>query len=274
VSDWGVSLDQMHSISPQLRADIDEQNRVATNAILWSVVPIYRFLDGTPQAQGTGTLFQCDGRRFLVTAAHVLEGSRSGESFLTADLPHQSTGIPLEGRLLANGNRAVDVAVLELAEGTARALAGLRFLTLNDVTFEGPSREHYFWFCGFPQSWTIRDDRSLMVEARHFLYATGLYQGATDALQDFAPELHIALDASRGAVTVDPNWQPARVPDGLQGISGCGVWHAVPDAQRPNGWAPKLIAVQTGVYNPKPGVDIVRATAWYVVHDLIRRLLG
>jgi hypothetical protein len=234
---------------------------------------------------GSGTLFQIADAHFVVTAAHVVQGaSDAGKTIGISGGPDHHF-VSLAGKWWRSSQTdgdapdRYDLAVYRLPDDAASKFSGKRFLRLSDATYDPPGPRAVFTLFGFPGIWT----ESITAEAerlsvRPLEFTTYAYDGSLGGIQHYEPRLHILLSAgsedlsdSEGSPQEfrDRLGQSMRLPIGLKGISGCGVWH-IGDLDTPiERWAKRdarLAGVACAVYQAHGAVKVTR---WIAVTTLI-----
>ena len=182
-----------------------------------------------PIRRGTGTCVSVGERRFVATAAHL---------FRDVPVPYRAALIPLtaapsrdlflptgQNHRGGGGSDPVDVAWLELAEGTARDL-GRDFLPLDGVEphYSGMAGEPLFSY-GFPETPAGPDGRPTFGDFPVQAYSTVVLDPATIDAR-FLPNAAIDIFARYSTRVVEgplPDGRVARLP-GAQGLSGSAFW--------------------------------------------------
>lgn len=127
------------------------------------VLPIFVDVDAAPVSVGTGFLMHTGRDHVLVTAAHVLDGLKSGTSYhfyATPTTKRTIAGEALIAKLPATGKRVddvIDVAVVILS-GDERELPPFPLIGKDSMSVElvaahaTPRAEKRYAFLGFPSS--------------------------------------------------------------------------------------------------------------------------
>lgn len=227
--------------------------------------------DGTARQHGMGTLFDIGGRKFLITAAHVIAPAlhlKAELSIFDFALPNEPVNaVPLlwTGRHFED---PVDVAVLELRPETIALIPKRRFLSFAFTNID-PVQGGVFGVFGYPSENAIPlpDGKGHFLEP--FSYVTQLYRGDTDIFENKVdPEIHVMfrrdwdslVDRDGGQVSMDRN---------LKGISGCCIWQICPFGKPFDQCTEKdigVVGVQTGVSK-----NAIRATRWRAISSLLWR---
>ncbi len=199
---------------------------------------------------GSAWLFAIGGMYFLVTAAHLYDdGARlwveNNESLPRTEFP-------------ALGSRLVlplhDVAVVRLRDEVVHALAGMRFLTMQEVAL-GPPEDSPYLLAGFPQE--LNTDHRV---ARSILYFTKRYTAATEGLS-FNPKTQLLFEYDL-SFSSGVDGTMSGMPDRLHGMSGSAIWHI--DLRNRTPETSRVVGVQTStarLQNPSNMV-VVKATRW------------
>ncbi len=224
-------------------------------------IPLMGDHEGPHAIYGTGTLYASHGRRFFVTAAHVIDG-----------IPLERMVIPIgeHGEVLRLGKgraawtkvAGTDVAAIELTDstmlGTLESAGHRRFLTKENVVLHPPSGSQYL-LLGYPAVGARETDRELF--GRATWVATDAYNGPLDTVPDVTPTVTDLL----------LTWQHAAK---LHGISGCPIWIIEKGVDPEELWTAekslKLVAVQKGA---APKVWI-RGTRWAQVDHVIKTMVS
>jgi hypothetical protein len=273
-------MNAQESVNARIRPHIPSHAWLSTVAIVAANRPaVYQI--------GSGTLFQIADSHFLVTAGHVIRAAnRHGKTIGLADTGSDHL-IGLTGEAMCSVPREgsdsdpYDVAVLALHAAVADKLSAKRFLRIGDVSFADPGPKAVFTIFGYPGLWSKpiqgeTDEDRLIIKPLEF--TTYAYDGDTTALTGYEARLHLLLAAGAEYATNqdgsvldfrDRFGQPARLPIGLKGISGCSVWHVGDLAVPIERWADRpaaVVGVETGVYQSS---GVITASRWAVVTTLI-----
>jgi len=253
--------------------------RDSTIAIVGANAPAVRHL-------GSGTLVRVADEKFVVTAGHVIRTGSEWKATLGVSVGASGNFIAMpESWILSSGvtNRSgkdtYDIAVCRLNEEQVAKLGGQTFLRLSDISFSEDVSHGYFLVSGFPQIWsTACDQQADTMKLRLLHLSTSAYDGDTAGLDSYNRRYHILLNAKHDDF-VDESGEnirfrmrsgaSARLPNDIQGMSGCSVWQ-IGDVRIPaDHWHAdqvKLIAVETSVY---PNRSIIKATRWVAVTTLL-----
>jgi hypothetical protein len=251
------------------RGAIDAMNSVADRA----TVPLLLREGDLAGIQGTGTLFEIEGRHYIVTAQHVIAGMAS-LAVPVAD--HESIRWLAVDQTASNAH--ADVAVIRLGAPMVDELRGSRdFLTLDHVSFEPMPEGCQFLVYGYPKK-AFRQD-GLKIFSRPMGYLTLEHPGPIDPAFPYDPPYDPALEfmleyGSRAKNLQTGETEEAPPPSGFEGVSGCSVW-GIPDPAAPTAdaiWSPrtaaKIVAIQVSVLRH----EWIRCRRWCAVTKLIAEL--
>jgi hypothetical protein len=266
------------NIYPQIESHIPPEAWQSTVAIV--------IVCGTELRQfGTGTLFRVADQSFIVTAGHVIKDANKSQNDLCITCSNGSF-VQVHGIWMcsAEGQYGTtkdpfDVALLPLDSTIVAKLSDKSFLRLDDVCLIDDLSNGMFCLFGYPALWSqnsINTDQYLLLKP--FQYTTYAFDGSTEALDGYQSRFHLLLSADLlGSTDIDGrqikfrsrHGLPARFPGDLGGISGCSIW-MIGDVKRPiQEWKkerPKIVAVQTGVFND---LGIIKTTRWVAVSTLM-----
>jgi hypothetical protein len=206
---------------------------------------------------GTGTLFKIANRRFLVTAAHIIDGYQpSGWGFGTSYShgPIMSIG---SAEVFRSNDDAVDICVAELKDSRAIAdlEAGWRFLTLDNVWLPDLSSDAAL-LCGYPSAKAQYDGRNL--HGRLLLCRSNLLPKPPN-LKDSDPrqkgvDFFIGFENPINEITGE---DVSRLE--IQGVSGSSLW-----AYRRRGWDTKTL------WSPEHVLKVVGVQSAYMQNEYLR----
>jgi len=223
-----------------------------------TTVPIFRHASGIVDHHGSGVLLQVEGKRFLVTAAHVSDeffcerwrqfffGTPEGD-----DLIPVTTASFVRPKMPASLNRddePLDLAVLELKPDIADKLSAFtRFVTLGELGLDPDKlNSGLYLVLGYPAFRVENDEMDQIIEAQIMPYFTNLYDMVSNPVPNISPADHLVLEVNR--LDEDEGSGDRIDLDQTHGISGCGVWRVLDEGQ-PIGsldWRnAKLVAIVT-----------------------------
>src|SRR5713101_983213 len=205
----------------------------------------------TFRPHATGSLFSIAGMHFLITASHVFDGGQ----LLFAQNQNTVAGKVVSILGTVWRWKQADLAFVLLRRDVVAQLAGLRFLTLQDISLYEPAPAVYV-ACGFPVELNLKRDELVGLG-----YISHLYTGSTAAI-DFDPKLHILLEYDR-SFSVGEDGTPSGMPDGLRGMSGCAIWRLDPNVQ-PDPAAARVVGVQSATIPlaGMPHISLIKVVRW------------
>ena len=216
---------------------------------------------------GTGTLFQIGNRRFLVTAAHVVNTANKQQARL--HVPEKTDGdaplISLHGLSGFGGESPLDVVTIELPDAIVDRMPARRFLRQTEVSHDEDSALDVFYLFGFPGKFT--DPMPLGINLHGIGILTDRYSGDAQRFGGYDARLHVLCNMPEPAQT---HAHGVPFPEDLGGISGACLWR-VKRAEPLEKWTAdhiRAVAVQTGVYQQQNSRRAIRATRWGVVTTL------
>lgn len=237
---------------------LDKHERTAIRDYLIQVtLPIIIEQNGQFGIVGTGTLFKIADRRFLVSAAHILDSAPPEDwAFGTA---------PSGGAIKTFGvaefyratDPAADICLVELKD--EKAIVDLerawRFLTLENVWLPDLSSDAVL-LCGFPSVKTTFDGGKLI--GRLLLVRSKLLDAPPD-IGNARPvkkgiDFFIGFESSLNELT----GENVSTLD-IQGVSGSSLW-----AYRKRGWD------QSTVWSPEHVLKVIGVQSAYVKNNYLR----
>lgn len=212
-----------------------------------SLVPIFR-VDGSRNEltqHGTGILFKLNRKQYLLSAAHVFDGSRQGDLFA----PTKDGMAPLDGdlRVLRSSGRTeddlLDLAVLGLS-GAFKAHLKDHFKPLPQTRARLVKSALELGGCsisGYPVSKAINRAGRLSSEIHSFRGVAA--ELATYQAHSIDPEVNVIIHFDRSRAVHPGTLNPFPTP-GLRGVSGGGIF-AWPDSEvLSSDWSlPNLVAI-------------------------------
>lgn len=237
----------------------------------------------TAFGHGSGTLLRVADCSFVVTARHVItRAMRNGWHLgITGDTHIVETagdwlGSPQTGE--QPDRRLGDIAVYKLSGAQVAELGGREFVRLTDLGLRAETSRGFFTFLGFPVMWSDQTSDLQQPLGLGFLRYSTTAAVNPGTVSDFHPDVHFLLDAEDDSL-VNQDGQPTslrtrygtrvNLVDGVDGISGSGVWRVGQPGDSPEHWRPdqsKLVGVATGVY---PEAEVIKVTKWVFVMRLI-----
>lgn len=231
------------------RRPCDEQelrDRIARDAlatVLPCTVPILGKQNGVLILNGSGVLLRIGDKRFLITAAHVLDfatihripyyvgaweqGARpvslGGMGVVTSAYPASRS---LDDRDMRDDD-PFDVGVAILTPETVGQLSGRRFLNQTNVDGARRTLDAQYFIVGFPVDLSPQPDHDKRVVSVNAIpYFTKLFW---EEPKERHRNADILLGYGPGSEDLEGN--PIQPPN-PQGISGCGIWR-VNDPTKP-----------------------------------------
>jgi len=245
------------------------RNPTKRNLARRATVAITMKLRGNLHLIGTGILVDIDDHSFVITAAHVIQGSQKYQAELgLIDVKGKFVGLDNDWKCLILRNYGapydpIDVAIHEIDSYQRNQLNHAEFLTLQNMDLiSGTSRETYFLY-GFPFSLVKRDEISgPKLFPRPLTVSIFRYRGSTHLIANYEEQFHLLLDARH---LDDRNiFGDISLHRSIEGISGSGVW--IEDDNK----AEKIVGLQTGVYQRH---HLIKATRWSMVMKLLYNAL-
>jgi hypothetical protein len=211
-----------------------------------------------PEANGSGTLFNFNGKKCIVTAAHVvMEGATvvtvyaspgtNGEDLFILDNDHAQYHVPKD--LLGLPTLAHDLALIELDDTLSSMFTGKRFMDWRNISTQSiiPPDATYA-VAGFPCSRTKLNPTRNKV-TNQFLYFITNYKDAVPTGADPFPQQHqVCFRYDKKDLFEFDNTKSQLGPE-LLGVSGGGIWIICPQKVVVEDWNPqkycRLVAVAT-----------------------------
>lgn len=207
---------------------------------------------GRPGAVGSGVLFEINGVRLLVTAAHVVS---EWEPVSTLYLPGESGLVEIDGVDFLS-EATCDVAVAILPEALIRELSGFRFLPESNCTSLSLLQPAYLGAIGYPASRNAAQWRRPVIANRPYLVG-GMPKGGSSP--------NVTFRYSKGKNRTSRVRQKFIGPD-LWGMSGGGMFAARV------GLSPRLFLVGISTDWQWSKTQVV-GCGWPFVLQVIRRVI-
>lgn len=235
-------------------------------------MPILIDINGTAQLLATGTLFEIEGRVFVITARHIFD-----------DVPDLTTlaypANPIKGGLHTLGSfeilkpkeEHIDVAAIELKspETISNLRAGWKFLSLSNVASASPeTADRAFFLSGYPASLAKISD-SLVKGAFTTAYTQRIPVIPKEAKAPVSPDLDIFFDYGHDATSLSGN--PVTTPE-LPGTSGASVWELKPVLD--GVWTPEAATRVVGIQSSYIHSKYFRAKNWLAVAKVLEMADG
>lgn len=216
---------------------------------------------------GTGTLFTIGPRCFLVTAAHLFEGTDPAQ-FAIPSNPVNDPAPSTLGRyhLFEPEQEFVDIAVLELLESSLieKLSSGWRILTLANTGHA--SSQGVFALCGYPSARAKRVGSHLIGGSLVTAYSERMLEIPEDAEEPVHPELDLFFYYDSEATDIDG--KTINTPQ-LGGTSGAAVWEYC-ESDSATFWTPEQAFTVVGVQSSFLSGQYFRAKSWSFVLKILR----
>lgn len=230
-------------------------------------IPILIDIGGRTALLATGTLFEIDGRVFIITARHIFDDIPDLTKLAYPDSPIKG-GLHTLGsfEIFKPKEEHIDVAAVELR--TPKTLNNLcaawQLLTLNNVA--APSSDlsdGAFFLSGYPAS--------LTKEAEGWLkgtFATAYTQRLPDVPKEAAAPVFENLDLffEYGHDAISITGKPVATPE-LPGVSGASVWELKPPSE--GMWTPEKLTRVVGIQSAYVHSKYFRAKNWLAVAQVL-----
>lgn len=195
--------------------------------------PIYaRDTVGRIDSVGTAIFFAHRGRKFALTASHVIRDNRTRQLFIVG-----RSEISLNRRFFRSPDESsYDVAFVPLTDEDVAALADATFVTVDDLDLADDCAERLYYIVGCRSDDNDPDEANGEPVAQLSIYAArsaprGMYE---ERRMSPADQLLLLFDRRRLA-DLDGPVDPESPPEGM---SGSGVWRI-----RTDRWSDKLAAI-------------------------------
>jgi hypothetical protein len=253
----------------------DEARRLYRDAVR----PIFRRLpDGRPEQLGSSVLLEVQGRKWLATAAHVLDGHKEASLHLGArgeiiplNATFNATTMPAGGR---EGD-SVDVAVAELTSAQVEKLGELPFVPMADQLVEPPLRPTDFFLAVGYRASQNKPPRPGVTRLPVTVWS---YKGLSAAVPMPEKRAHrgaynFALEYPKRAARATGEAVPTTPP---HGVSGGAIFHlgdlaSVDQLGSPEPHRPKLAGI---VIECNKGARVLVGTKLIALRDAIDELVA
>jgi hypothetical protein len=217
----------IETLEVAMRRAIHERSTTARQALLPSVRPIVASVYGArPRPLGTCMLFEIDGRRFAVTAAHVLDEMPDYALHIIGTA--RTEPVQIRGKILQSaeppGGRPrdkIDVGYWEMSPEASRQLGKVRFLTAEDCSLNRVNVVgRQYMAMGFPYS---RNARRINHARRTITPTIRTYTAEVVEHPALATELgvlgdqHFFLDFKSTSFLADESRANSFAPTGMSG---------------------------------------------------------
>ncbi len=231
-------------------------------------VPILYDKGDSAPVFATGTLFEIDGRFFIITARHVLDNIHDSTKLVYPESP-------LQGQLFTLGSieiykpkeEHIDIAVMELKnlETIQRLKTNWKFLSLNNVSSPSEvSGDGAFFVSGYPQALTEADNSR--TKSKFVTAYTQRMPSAPAEAKYVIPELDLFFVYEEQAISV--SGATVSTPE-LPGVSGASIW----ELRSTSGiWSPEKVARVVGIQSAYIHSKYLRATRWWAVAKVLEQV--
>ncbi len=177
----------------------------------------------------SGVLLRIADEHFILTASHEIEYSINNEIYLAVGWDEdEHVPIPINrSQFFATEETDRDIAVIKLARDVAKKiLIGHKPISMLDIAKRGDRATGLFLVSGYPRAWTkMAAER---IEPRPLTFLGRRCKDEWNSADDlnYDKNLHVVVRFSQDAIRTD-NFEKVVLPyyQGIQGISGCGIWH-------------------------------------------------
>jgi hypothetical protein len=227
------------TILDEASARKEEQERLLTERLQESVVPLFIYREGQPDRIGSCVLVRLDSEFYAFTAAHVIRDA--GSATLLA--PSEGTGGKLQplGPCTAHlkfsrGVNDLDVGVLALKSHLLGAFLHHVFLTEAEIDQEDQPDDQddlrsFYFVLGYSASRTqVKISKpGRRIHQQSFRFSTQPVDAAEYLHERMSKSDHILLDFDHDEIQVEGR---RATPPRLQGVSGGGIFQISRKAMR------------------------------------------
>lgn len=243
-----------------------------------SVRPIYGLTPSdTAMAVGTSFLFQVDGRRFLVTAAHVIDWNQQTTLYVAGvGTLEQITGVAGVTKAPATGRSGdkYDFAFMELSNDFAERVGTDAFLNADDVSENrGTMDGRCFMALGYPAS--RNKPKPLAITGTHAVGKSWVYSDschmADKVFTDVgaSPETHLLLKFGKRSKAFSGELTNSINPQGASGGILADLGRIDPAALAPSApFIPRLAGI---LIEHHPSSKAIVATKIQLIIEAIRK---
>jgi hypothetical protein len=232
-----------------------------------------------PCILGSGVPLNLGGRKFVGTAAHVLDRVLADKSGLYLS-PGVQGGqlIDLDGcathrtKLPASNDRRddpFDIALIALSDTVVEAIGSeILFVEVNEIDFDDPEQfGAYYFLHGFPRSRSRVNPWKRTVRCKSLPYGSILYAGERGVWNAAHEDIYVDLDFDR-TKTVDDFGRRVRTP-GPKGVSGCGIWRLCKAGVRPSEWSVDEVRLVAIEHRWESELQVLRGTKICYLNQII-----
>jgi len=265
--------------NPVAREFINRMKREAAPVIFRRTVGIYGAdARARPYILGTGIPLELAGRRFVVTAAHVMDDvqrlkhgvylSPGMAGGLLVDLDGcrvNKTQMPKGGRK----KDSFDICLIGLTDQVIASIGpGVEFVTDEMIDYEEPRQDGaYYFFIGFPQANLKIDARRKIVRCETLNYGSIIYRDERGVWEVPPDGDYIDLDFDPSK-TVDDQGRRVRTPR-PKGISGCGIWRLCEAGVRTADWSVNDIRLVAIEHRWDSHLHVLRGTLYCYINQIV-----
>ena len=229
----------LQTILDEASARKEEEERLLTEHLQESVVPLFIYRDGQPDRIGSCVLVRLDSESYAFTAAHVIGDASSATLFA----PSEGRGgklqplPPCTAHLKSSaGTNDLDVGVLALAARHLGAFQHHAFLGDAEIDQEDQPDDQddlrsFYFVLGYSASRTqVKISKAeRRIHQQSFRFSTQPVDAAEYLQERMSRSDHILLDFDHKEIRVEG--RPASPPK-LQGVSGGGIFQISRKAMR------------------------------------------
>jgi hypothetical protein len=228
--------------------------------------PIYEQRAGT---SGTGSIFNFNGRHFLISASHVFDEFDKYPEFV--GIPTGRRGEPIYNfgqcdffRINNDTDRnKYDTIIIEIPQELAGKIAGAySILNIDNIAYNFKNRFDLV-VVGYPFINSIDIIEENGVYADPFRLTTFLKEssGKEDAI--FDPKVHMLLDYEEVS-------KEQAAPQELRGLSGSPIWCYNPDSE--GVWSPEKNLKTVGIVLAVKESLYIRGISWFYVTEMFKEI--
>jgi hypothetical protein len=264
---------------PVARKFIHRMKQEAAPVIFRRTVGIYGAdASARPYILGTGIPLELAGRRFVVTAAHVMDdiqrmkhgvyvspGMAGGQLVDLDGCQVNKSHLPKEGR----EKDPFDICLIGLTDQAAASIGtGVEFVTDEMVDYDEPRQEGaFYFFLGFPRANLKIDTRRNILRCEALNYGTFIYRGERGVWQSPPEGDYVDLDFDPSK-TVDDRGRRVRTPR-PKGISGCGIWRLCVAGANAANWSVHDIRLVAIEHRWDSHLHVLRGTLYCYINQLV-----
>lgn len=212
-----------HEPSEEEYARLNRKADAVRGAVHAFVRPLCIEVQGRPDQVGSCVLVQIANRRFLITAAHVLDHAHEGPLHIAAD----GDFVFIHGTMYRTGKRPsrylddIDVGFMEIGEDIASKMGDCRFLTLENAdVLDREQPDSVYIASGYPIRHAFLDFIRRKHHAQLVTYSLSADSSAYQAFR-LKPGVHLPLRFEPKRMK---SWNQTRRPRKPKGISGGGIF--------------------------------------------------